>query len=222
MKWFWIKEQVIRHGALHKASWQLMRGLYKISCLHGPIISIFGGKGLGRENAYSEHAYKLAGQLVEHGFSIVTGGGPGIMEAASCGAVDKQKSLKLSGMRTLGISLYDLDRGFINPCSDVFFTDYFFIRKRLLFRYSCGFVIFPGGIGTADELFDLLNLIKAKKMKQVPVILFGTKYWHQLINWYEYAIDQGFILPEFKSMFTVVDSVDHAYTVINAHCSKAK
>ena len=121
MKWFWIKEQLVRQGALCKARWQLMRGLHKLSRLHGPIVSIFGGKGVGKENIYSEATYKLSGQLIEKGFSIITGGGPGIMAAANCGALDKAKSLGLKKMRTLGISVRGVDIGFKNPCADVFF-----------------------------------------------------------------------------------------------------
>lgn len=216
----WLKEQLVQQFAWSKARWQLMRGLYTLSRLPGPIVSIFGGKGVDRENAYSEYAYKLGGQLVENGFSVTTGGGPGIMAAANCGAFDKSKALGLKGLRTLGIGVHGVDIGFENPCAKVFFTDYFSVRKQLLFRYSCGFVIFPGGIGTADELFEVLNLIKVNKMKPVPVILFGTAYWQPLLNWYTHAIEHGFIRAEFQPLFTIADSIDHVQTVIKAHCSK--
>ena len=220
MKWFWIKEQLVRQGALCKARWQLMRGLVKLSGLQGPIVSVFGGKGVGKESVYFEAAYKLSGQLVENGFSIITGGGPGIMSAANCGALDKAKSLGLNKIHTLGIGVHSVDVDFENPCANVFFTNYFFVRKRLLFRYSCGFVIFPGGIGTMDEFFEILNLIKVEKMKPVPIILFGTSYWKPMLTWYNQAVEQRFISTEYKSLFTVADSTDHVQIVIDAHCRK--
>lgn len=189
-----------------ETTWELIKGKRHLSVLEGPMVTIFGGKHADEQMTASRNAFDVAAYLVEQGYSIVTGGGPGVMAAANCGAYNKAKELGKKGVWTSGIGVQGVDMDFKNPCADVYRTRQFFVRKQLLIYYSVGFVILPGGIGTMDELFELLNLIKTGKIKRVPVILLDTRYWHELIDWYEQAgIASGLISKENKELFVVTD-----------------
>jgi len=215
----WFFECIRLFGQSFKAGFQFMYGRYKLSRVPHPIISIFGGKGANAEGIYTKQAYDFAAHCVDHGISVITGGGPGLMEAANCGAYEKSVQEKLKQPRTLGVSVRGVDEDFVNPCAPLIRVDYFFIRKWLLMRYSCAFVIFPGGIGTADEFFDLLNLMKLKRVKKVPVVLVGKNYWQSLINWYEQSgVAQGFIKQEYRDLFSVTDDVTEAFAVVHGVC----
>lgn len=185
-------------------------GLWQISRLKQPIVTIFGGKRAHKEDVYYQQAFTLAGILAQQGISVLTGGGPGIMEAALCGAYAQEKK-----GRSLGIGVQGVDVGFKSICGQktIFLGD-FMSRKKLLIDYSCGFIIFPGGIGTADELMEVLNLIKTKKIKSVPVVLIGTKYWKPLLDWFALAIKEHFIEPEHATIFEITDDVQHAINII--------
>lgn len=202
-----------------RMSFQFLYGLYWINKLPNGIIAIFGGKHIGSESPYAVQAYDIANTLVKNNFSVITGGGPGIMLAANCGAKDQTTKKKLNKIHTLGISVHGVDTSFKNMCAPLIEFDFFFLRKWFLIRYSCGFIIFPGGIGTADEFFEVLNLIKTNHMKRVPIVLIGTQYWESLIHWFEQSgIEQGFILKKYRTLFEVTDNLDHAYSVIQQGC----
>ncbi len=196
---------------------QLGYGVYRLSRLRGPIVSIFGGKWIDGEHGHAKQAHKLAGQLVGHGFSILTGGGPGIMSAANCGAQEKKEQLGIKEECTLGIGVAGVDVDFVNPCAAVMRTRDFFVRKWLLIHYSSAIVVFPGGIGTVDELFDVLNLQKLSKTNLIPVILVDRSYWKGLIDWYDQSVVQGIIRPEHGNLFTVTDNIDEVYSLISTH-----
>jgi len=217
MKHLWVTESIRLllqsvHGGL-----QLGYGLYHLSRLRGPIVSIFGGRWVNDEHEHAKQAYELAGRLVEHGFSIITGGGPGIMLAANCGAQKKKEELKIKEECTLGISVAGVDDDFVNTCAHLVQTRSFFVRKWLLMRYSSAIVVFPGGIGTVDELFDLLNLQKFNTIKLMPVILVDRLYWQGLVDWYNQSAAQGIIRPEYKNLFTITDDLDEVYSLICTH-----
>jgi len=218
MKYFWVTESMRLllqsvHGGI-----QLGYGLYHLSRLRGPIVSVFGGKWVNGEHEYAKQAYELSGRLVEHGFSIITGGGPGIMAAANCGAQKKKEELKIKEECTLGVGVAGVDVDFVNTCAtNLVQTRSFFVRKWLLIRYSSAIVVFPGGIGTVDELFDVLNLQKFNTVKLMPVILVSRSYWQGLIDWYNQSIAQGIIRPEYKNLFTITDDLDEAYSLICAY-----
>ena len=207
-----ISETIRVFGVLLKAGWQLSRGVHCVSRLRQPIVSIFGGRW--GEQKYSEKAHMLAGTFVENGFSVISGGGPGIMAEANCGAYEKGKMLNIQKMVTLGIGVTGVDKDFVNPCAQMTKSDYFFVRKWLLTRYSHGIVILPGGIGTVDELFDILNLIKLGKLQPRPIVLYDSAYWDPLIAWYKQSVDQGLIQEEFESLFYVTNDLDEAVSLI--------
>lgn len=204
-----------------KVGYELMSGFYRLARLPMPIVTFFGGAKADNSGLCVRQAHDLAERFVKNGVSILTGGGPGIMTAASCGAASgRQKGKKA---RTLGITIAGVDEGYVNPCADTMRVSYFFIRKWLLIRYSVGYVVFPGGIGTMDELFDLLNLLKTHKVPPFPVVLIGTAYWQPIVTWfYDFAIKEGLLNADLTKLFVVTDSIDEAYEIIFDVCQQFK
>src|SRR5690606_34188715 len=143
---------------------------------------------------YAQDANQIAAWLVEQEMSVLTGGGPGIMEAANCGAV---RSLHKDEVHSIGIGVRGLNEP-KNVCVEEYFElDYFFARKWLLTQYSVGFIVFPGGFGTLDELSEVLTLIQTRQMKKVPIVLFGKDYWRPFLQWVrEEALPHGLIKEE--------------------------
>ena len=193
-----------------------MTGFFRLSRLSMPIVTVFGGAKADKSGNYVKQAHDLSQRLVKNGVSIITGGGPGIMMAASCGAVSERK--KGEKARTLGIGVSGVDEEFISPCADTMRVSYFFMRKWLLVRYSIGFIVFPGGVGTMDELFDLLNLLKHHRVPDLPVVLIGKKYWAPIVVWFDNALKEGLIDERLTKLFVVTDSVDEAYEIIHGVC----
>ena len=196
---------------------QLVRGAWHISKLPHPIISIFGSAKTEQSDQYAHEANKIAALFVERGFSILTGGGPGIMEAANCGAVlqagDKTK------ITSIGISVRGLEGK--NPCVQEYFElDNFFARKWLLTNYSRGFVFFPGGFGTLDELSDILVLIQTKQMKQVPIVLIGIEYWQPFMDWITNEMVQHHLIPsEHVQLFKMTNDPYQAFCFVLGECT---
>jgi uncharacterized protein (TIGR00730 family) len=184
-------------------------GVLKLRQLQQPIVTVFGGTGAYEDGKYATLARAFGRKCAENNMSIITGGGPGIMAAANCGAHDVAES-----GRTLGIGVRGLDNDFYNPCAPIVAVDNFFGRKWLLTRYSQAFVWFPGGIGTLDEFTEVSIQIKLKKMDKVPIILFGISYWKSFVEWYQHAFDYDFIELAPQNAFIVVDNIDDAMAVI--------
>jgi len=139
------------------------------------------------------------------------------MVAANCGAAETRK--KGEKAQTLGIAVSGIDEDFMNPCADTLFVNYFFMRKWLLIRYSVGFIIFPGGVGTMDELFDLLNMMKHHRVPPLPVVLIGVEYWQPLVKWFkESALKGGLIDERLTELFVVTDDIDEAYDLLYEVC----
>lgn len=145
----------------------------------GPCVSVFGSARTKPHEAYYQIAEEIAAKLVRHGYGVITGGGPGIMEAANKGA-------KSENGKSVGLNIdLPLEQGgniYIDPDKMISF-DYFFVRKVMFVKYSQGFVVMPGGFGTLDELFEAMTLIQTKKIGQFPIILVGKKYWQGLLDW---------------------------------------
>jgi uncharacterized protein (TIGR00730 family) len=196
-----------------------IRGFWAIRHLDLPAITILGGWRVKPEQPSGKEAFDLAHSLASHGYSIITGGGPGIMQAANCGAASTCSDPKNIETKTVGISLTMTDLGFINPCARVYKSNYFFIRKEFLFQHSVGFVFFPGGIGTADELFELLNLIIFKLITPQCIILVDKGYWKPLIDWYVFTAmkDDLITLPPHE-VFIMVDTAEEALACILGAC----
>jgi uncharacterized protein (TIGR00730 family) len=172
-------------------------------------VSVFGSARYGSEHEYYQKAKLMGAKISESGFTVLTGGGPGIMMAANEGA-------KSVGGKSIGVNIELPFEQKPNPFLDVWVDiRYFFVRKVLLFKYSVGFVIFPGGFGTMDEMFEALTLIQTRKMPWFPVVIVGTEFWSA----YQKFVDQmeigGTISPEDKNLYLVTDDLDEALDYIH-------
>jgi uncharacterized protein (TIGR00730 family) len=163
---------------LLRIAWDYVKGVSTFTCT-GRCVTVFGSARLDSRSALYELARSFGGALGRAGYTVMTGGGPGLMEAANRGAQE-------AGARSLGCHLrFPFDEspnGYMDGC--VRFR-YFLTRKLMLVRYSCAFVIFPGGLGTLDEFFELLTLIKSKKLPSVPIVMIGTSYWKPLLSLFD-------------------------------------
>lgn len=210
-------------------NWNLLKGMWKLTKLPQPAITVFGSSRLPFESIHAERACALAKKLTLGGFSIITGGGPGIMEAANRGSYEAAKELrigykgvgKMRGTTSLGVGLTRLNREKSNPyVQDFIMMEHFFARKWLLVRYSVGFVVFPGGFGTMDELCEILTLIQTERMEKFPIVLVDKDYWgpfHQLVH--EKMHKQGLVSDEDEKLITAItDDIDEAYRLIVEGC----
>ena len=178
----------------------------------GPAITIFGSARVGRRNRYYSAARQLAAQLGKQGYAIITGGGPGIMEAANHGARD-------AGALSIGCNIeLPFEQG-LNEFVDLGMEfRYFFARKTMFVKYAIGFVIFPGGFGTLDELFESLTLIQTGKVQHFPVVLYGKDYWSGLLEWIRAKpLYEAKISPDDLRLLTLTDDVDEACAAITRH-----
>lgn len=199
-----------------KVGLQIIYGAYRLEKLTRPSVSIFGGHLLNEKSEFIQKAHKLASLLVEHNISVITGGGPGIMEAANSGAAHA----KPGEARSIGIGVLGLKGEQVNPYVRESITlDYFFARKYLLMYYSIGFVFFPGGLGTLDELCELLNLIQTKMHEEAPIILLSKSYWQPFMQQLEKAIDEGLLHHQGAfPLIRVVDEPQEAFDILYKHC----
>lgn len=200
---------------LTRVTWQIIYGAWRVFGLKPPLVTIFGGSRVSKTDKYFRQAMQLAARFADQGISVLTGGGPGIMEAASCGVT---QDVKARG-KTMGISVRDLGEG-KNMCVEVYFElDYFFARKWLLTQYSDAFIIFPGGYGTMDEFFEIITEMQTKRARRVPIVLVGVEYWKPLMTWItEEAIPHGLITLSDLEFFTMTDDLERAFCVVRDEC----
>lgn len=198
--------------------YQLMRGIWSINHLHGPIVSIFGGAHLRSTSHYAAQAHELAGLLIVNDISVITGGGPGIMEAANCGAFHAQN--EQTKARSIGITVKGLEEEPFNMCAqEKIIVDYFFVRKWLMVHYSIAFVFFPGGFGTLDELGEVITLMQTKKLVGMPIVLIGKHYWAHYFQWlHDYALKDGLITQQDLDLIQITDNIDIALRLLKEHC----
>lgn len=195
---------------------RLVKGIWTLSYLQPPTVSVFGGSKLEQKHEYAQKAHQLAEKLMVHNISVITGGGPGIMEAANCGGLKIDKSKR---GKSIGIGVQGLLQEKRNLCVDKFLiTRYFFTRKWLLTRYSTAFVVFPGGYGTLDELFEITTLMQTNKLKRVLIILFNKEYWKPIIEWISQAKKEGLLLEKDANLIFTTDSVEDAFKHIHQNC----
>ena len=204
---------------LSKTSVQILYGAFRISKLPQPIVSIFGSAQMLQNTPYAQKAFELGKRFTENNVSILTGGGPGIMEAASCGAMSHSRGKG----RIMGIGVRSLGE-YRNACLDDYFElDYFFARKWLLTQYSAAFIIFPGGFGTLDEMAEILTLIQTNNLQAVPVVLIGKEYWHEFEDWImKEALGHGMINQSHLQLFKVTDDLEEAYCWVLGRCEILK
>ncbi|HQY19616.1 MAG TPA: TIGR00730 family Rossman fold protein [Ignavibacteria bacterium] len=183
--------------------WEFIKG-FRIFHFLGPCVTVFGSARFKEDHEYYKMARDIGARLVNIGFTVMTGGGPGIMEAANRGAKD-------AGGKSVGCNIelpFEQDP---NPYMDKWFTfKYFFIRKVLLLKYSYAFIVMPGGAGTMDELFETLTLIQTKKISDFPVVIIGKAYWKNMLELLDDFVKNKTISPEDMKLFIVTDSVDEA------------
>lgn len=183
----------------------------------GPSVAIFGSSVTKGTDRYYEQAAVLASKIVQKGFGVITGGGPGIMEAANQGA-------QAAGGKSCGLCIDLPTEERPNPFIDEKFLlkfRYFFVRKVMFVRYAQAFVVFPGGFGTLDELFEALTLIKTKKIARFPVFLIGMTFWEGALRWLmETALQHGYIEPDDLKLFTITDNLDEVVDKIMLHCNR--
>lgn len=173
----------------------------------GPCVSVFGSARAAEESKYYKLATRAGELLAENGFGVITGGGPGIMEAGNKGA-------KNAGGKSVGLGIeLPHEQGlntYVDPLYEINFK-YFFVRKVMFVKYAQGFIVFPGGFGTLDELFETLTLIQTKKIQKIPIVLFGTEYWEGLSQWIEKKlVNDGYISGNDTSLFKLTDDVEIA------------
>lgn len=177
----------------------------------GPCVSIFGSARLREDSLHYRMAVELAEKITDLGFGVITGGGPGIMEAGNRGARNRNgKSVGLC----IRLPFEERANPYVDHKYQINF-DYFFARKVMFIKYAQSFVAFPGGFGTLDELFESLTLIQTRKINRFPVILVGTEFWGGLVAWIkETLLANGTISPEDLSLFHVTDDLDEVVRII--------
>jgi len=220
MRFKYFKEccNILTHSI--KVGWELMRSFMKLSKMRMPFITIFAGAKEDKDRIYTKKAFALAKKFVEHDVPVLTGGGPGIMEAANCGAASVYGKDHPEKESTVGVAVTDVDNWFESSCYyKTLHVSYFFMRKWLLTRYSVGFIVFPGGIGTIDELFDVLNLMKHHRIPEFPVVLIGKDYWQPLVALLkESGLKTGLLNERLANLFIVTDDIDDAFTIVYESC----
>lgn len=204
-------------------SWQIFKvisefveGFEKLGAI-GPCVSIFGSARSKPDNKYYKLAEEIAYLLIKKGFGVITGGGPGIMEAANKGA-------HFSGGKSVGLNIrlpYEQRPNIFIDADKLIEFDYFFVRKVMFMKYSQGYIVLPGGYGTLDEMFEAVTLIQTHKMVNFPVILVAKDYWGGLVDWLsDKILHEKNIDNDDLSIFSVVDTAEEAVSAIESFYHK--
>lgn len=214
-----IRESLKLFFYLLLESFYLAYGVWRLTRLPRPRVTIFGGSKIHLDHPYAQQARILSQKLVDNGISVLTGGGPGIMQAANCGVEDVVGQSK---SRSMGIAVYGIDEEELTKCvPDLVFMNYFFSRKWLLTYYADVFVFFPGGFGTLDELAEISTLIQTKKLVEGPIILVGVQFWEPLMRWInDSALKEGLLKEKDKNLITVTDDIDEALRLVLERCRR--
>jgi len=192
--------------------WQFIKGFRTLHFV-GPCITVFGSARFREDNIYYRQARSLGKRIAELGFTTMTGGGPGIMEAANRGAFE-------NGGMSVGCNIQLPFEQKANPYTNKSITfEHFFLRKVMMVKYSYAFVIMPGGFGTMDEFFETLTLVQTKTITNFPIVLFGKEYYRQLVEVIEDMAKQGTIAKEDMSLVLLTDSEDEAINHIRSYIS---
>jgi uncharacterized protein (TIGR00730 family) len=189
---------------------EFLRG-FRVLHFAGPCITVFGSARFQEDHPFYQLARKVGSALAHQGFTVMTGGGPGVMEAANRGA-------KEGDGVSIGCNIVLPFEQQPNPYLDTMLEfRYFFVRKVMLVKYSYGFVALPGGVGTMDELFEALTLIQTRKIRDFPVVLMGRDYYAPMIEFMERMVAAKTISPEDLKLFLVTDSIEEAMAHIETH-----
>ncbi|MEX2513894.1 MAG: TIGR00730 family Rossman fold protein [Cyclobacteriaceae bacterium] len=213
----WAEIKSADSWAVFKIISEFVEGFEKLAKI-GPCVSLFGSARTKSDHHFYKVAEEIAAKLVRHGYGVITGGGPGIMEAANKGAhAEKGKSVGLNIL----LPFEQFNNIFIDPDKLITF-DYFFVRKVMFTKYAQGFVVLPGGFGTLDELFEALTLIQTKKIGRFPIVMVGKDYWSGLIDWIKKVMleQNGNIHSEDLNLYALVDTATEAVEVIDTFYGK--
>lgn len=213
----WNEIKIADSWQIFKVMAEFVEGFEKLSRI-GPCVSVFGSARTKADNKYYIMAEEIAAKLVRHGYGVITGGGPGIMEAGNKGAHSE-------GGKSVGLNIELPFEQFNNIYIDsdkLINFDYFFVRKVMFIKYAQGFVVMPGGFGTLDELFEAITLIQTRKIGRFPIILVGRTYWQGLMDWIENTMlaEENNISPEDLQLVNIVDTPTEAVKVIDEFYSK--
>lgn len=212
----WAEIKSSDSWVIFKVMSEFVEGFEKLAKI-GPCVTIFGSARIKSSHPYYKMAEEIAYQLVQQGYGVVTGGGPGIMEAGNKGA-------NRAGGKSVGLNIYlpheQKGNPYIDPDKLITF-DYFFVRKVMFVKYSQGFIVMPGGFGTIDELSEALTLIQTKKIGRFPIVLVGKKFWAGMLDWIKKVlVTEGMVSEEDLDLFSVVDTPEAAVQVIDDFYTK--
>lgn len=205
--------------SVFKIMGELVEGYEKLSQL-GPCVSIFGSARTKPDNKFYKETVQISESIVKLGLGVITGGGPGIMEAANKGA---QKAGGVSVGLNIDLPHEQMPNPFIDSDKVIDF-DYFFVRKVMFVRYAQAFVVMPGGFGTLDEFFEAITLIQTHKIERFPVILYGSEFWSGCIEWIKNIVCKKFnnVSEEEMFLFEVVDSKNEIIEILKKFYDKKK
>jgi uncharacterized protein (TIGR00730 family) len=213
----WTELKAENSWTMFKIVAEFVEGYERLNRI-GPCVSIFGSARTKPDNKYYELATNVAARMVQEGYGIITGGGPGIMEAGNKGAYEANGA-------SVGLNIdLPFEQGF-NPYIDldkVFNFNYFFVRKVMFVKYAQAFIVLPGGFGTLDELFEVLTLVQTKKITPIPIILMGTEFWGGLKAWIDEVMFEKFhnISPGDSNLLPMSDDPEEVVRIINEFYSK--
>ena len=207
----WNETKTNDSWSIFKIMGEFVEGYEKLSAI-GPCISIFGSARTNSDNKYYKLTVDISKAIVERGYGIISGGGPGIMEAANKGASSvKGKSVGLC----INLPFEDTNNKYIDKDKQLNF-DYFFVRKVMFVKYAQGFIVMPGGFGTLDELFEAITLIQTYKAEKFPIILVGSEFWSGLIDWMKKTLleENKNISENDLDLFQIVDSKEEVIQIL--------
>jgi len=214
----WNETKTHDSWAVFKVMSEMVEGFEKLAKI-GPCVSIFGSARTRPDNKYYLMAEEIAYLLTKKGFGVITGGGPGIMEAGNKGA-------HFSGGKSVGINIELPFEQHANPFIDndkLITFNYFFVRKLMFMKYSQGYIVMPGGFGTLDECFEIITLVQTRKIRPVPIVLYGSEFWHGLLDWIEsQLLGRGLISKQDLQIWKVLDEPEAVVRYFRQHHQSQK
>jgi len=213
----WNEIKTADSWKIFKIMSEFVEGFEKLARI-GPCVSIFGSARTQPGTKFYKLAEEVAYQLTQHGYGVITGGGPGVMEAGNLGA-------KRGKGRSVGINIdlpFEQEPNFFIDSDKLITFDHFFVRKVMFMKYAQGFIVLPGGFGTFDELFEALTLIQTEKIGKFPIVLIGKQYWEGLVEWIKNTMleQEKNISSKDMELFIVVDTAEEAVEHIDKFYSK--